>query len=63
VVGAVVGGVVGVVVGGVVAGVVGLVPPVQATPLRLNEVGAELLPVQLPLKPNETVPLAAIAAL
>lgn len=40
-----------------------LTPPVQATPLRVNEVGTGLLPVHDPLKPKETVPLVAIAAL
>jgi hypothetical protein len=36
--------------------------PVQATPLTVNAAGAVLVPVQLPVKPNETVPLVAIAA-
>ena len=37
--------------------------PVQATPLRVNEAGAVLLPDQEPLKPNDTVALVAMAAL
>ena len=43
--------------------VVGAVPPVQATPFTAKLVGAGLLPVHEPLKPNETVPLVAIAPL
>ncbi|GIJ80353.1 hypothetical protein Xph01_47850 [Micromonospora phaseoli] len=35
--------------------VVGPTFPVHATPFRVNEVGAVLLPVQDPLKPKETV--------
>jgi hypothetical protein len=65
VVGAVVGAVVGVVVGVVVGAVVGLVVPpalpVQATPFRVKDVGAGLLPVHEPLKPNEAVPLVPSA--
>ena len=38
-------------------------PPVQATPLSANEVGAVLLPDHDPLKPNETVAFVAMAAL
>jgi hypothetical protein len=61
----VLGAVVGVLVGpvaGVVVGVApGVVPPVQATPLRVNPAGAGLLPVQLPLKPNEALPFVASA--
>lgn len=42
----------GVVGAGVVgAGVVGA--PVQAVPFRVNDVGAGLVPVKAPLKPNE----------
>src|SRR5687768_6347081 len=37
--------------------------PVQATPLRVNAVGATLLPVQVPLKPNEAVAFVARTAL
>ncbi|TWJ26253.1 hypothetical protein JD76_06434 [Micromonospora endolithica] len=32
-------------------GVVGPVPPLQVTPLMVNEVGFGLLPLQAPLKP------------
>jgi hypothetical protein len=35
----------------------GTVEPVHTTPLRVNEVGAELVPVQVPLKPGVTVAL------
>ncbi|MFJ6164512.1 hypothetical protein ACIQH6_05280 [Micromonospora orduensis] len=62
--GGLVGG--GVVGGGVVGGgvVVGVVPPVQATLLRVKLVGAGLLePFQLALKPNEVLPLVARLAL
>ena len=60
--GGVVGG--GVVTGGVVAGaVVPTTPPVQATPFSVNAVGAVLAPAQEPLKPNETLPLVAMAPL
>src|SRR5688572_30010786 len=38
-------------------------PPVQATPLRVNAVGAALLPVQVPLKPNAADPFVASTAL
>ncbi|MCF0097206.1 hypothetical protein B0E54_06078 [Micromonospora sp. MH99] len=62
--GGVVGG--GVVGGGVVGGAgvsvtggVGVVPPVQVTPFRAKLVGAGLLLVHDPLKPNDTVPLVA----
>ena len=41
----------------------GTTPPVQATPLSAKSVGAGLLPVHEPLKPNEAVPLVAIAPL
>ncbi len=34
-------------------------PPVQATPFTAKSVGAGLLPIHEPLKPNETVPLVA----
>jgi hypothetical protein len=37
--------------------------PVQVVPLRANPVGAGLLPVQDPLKPNEAVPDVAMAPL
>ncbi|GIJ32474.1 hypothetical protein Vse01_16220 [Micromonospora sediminimaris] len=37
--------------------------PVHATPFNVNEVGAVLLPVQDPLKPNETVAFVPTAAL
>ena len=50
-------------VGGVVGGVVGVVPPVQATPLRVNEGGTGLEPVQLPLKPKLTLAPGARFAL
>ena len=60
--GGVVGG--GVVGGGVVGGgVVGVVSPVHVTPFRAKLVGAGLLPVHEPLKPNDTVPLVATAPL
>jgi hypothetical protein len=56
--GAVVGGaVVGFVVGAEVGGVVGTGTPVHATPFTVKAVGAGLLPVHDPLKPNDTVPL------
>ena len=54
--GAVVAAVVGVVVGGAV---VPVALPVHATPLRLNAVGAGLVPVHEALKPNDVVPLVA----
>ncbi|WP_407940368.1 hypothetical protein [Micromonospora narathiwatensis] len=59
------GGVVAVGVGvGVGEGVlVGVVPPVQVVPLSEKLVGAGLLPVQVPLKPNETVAPVPMAAL
>jgi hypothetical protein len=44
-------------------GVVPLTLPVQATPLSANDVGAVLLPLHEPLKPNETVALVPIAPL
>ena len=44
-------------------GVVGVVPPVHVTPFRAKLVGAGLLPVHEPLKPNDTVPLVATAPL
>jgi hypothetical protein len=37
----------------------GSVEPVQVTPLSANEVGAELVPFQVPLKPGVTVALVA----
>jgi hypothetical protein len=37
--------------------------PVQATPLRVKADGAVLLPVQVPLKPNEAEPFVARTAL
>jgi hypothetical protein len=52
-----------VVVGPVVGPVVGAVPPVQATPLTAKPAGTGLLPVHEPLKPNDAVPLVAIAPL
>jgi hypothetical protein len=59
----VVGGVVTRVVGGVVArvvaGVVGWVVttgPLQLTPFTVKEVGTELVPLQLAMKPNATLP-------
>src|SRR5688572_525721 len=54
-----VGGVVTRVVGGVVARVVGAVVttgPLQLTPLTVNEVGTELVPFQLAMKPKATLP-------
>src|SRR4051812_17375370 len=59
VVGAVVGGVVGGVVGAVVGGVVVVVPPVQVTPLSVNEAGAGLAPDHDPVKPTEALALVA----
>jgi hypothetical protein len=62
VVGGVDGAVVGVLVGPVAGGVVGVpgsVLPVQFRPLRVNVAGAGLLPVQLPLKPNDALPFVA----
>ena len=38
-------------------------PPVQSTPFSVNSDGAGLLPVQLPLKPNDTVAPVAIEPL
>jgi hypothetical protein len=58
VVGEVVGVVVGV-VGAVVGGVVTVAPPVQVVPLTAKLTGTGLLPVQVPLKPNEVVALVA----
>ena len=40
-----------------------VVLPVQAVPLSVNAVGAGLLPVQEPLKPNDTVPFVPIEPL
>jgi hypothetical protein len=40
-----------------------VVPPVHVTPLRAKEVGAGLLPFQVPLKPNAAVPPVAIEPL
>nr|BFE71740.1 hypothetical protein GCM10020092_050410 [Actinoplanes digitatis] len=59
------GGVVPGVVGGVVVGVVGgvVTPPVQVTPLTVNDDGTPLVPVQAPLKPNDVVAPVATAAL
>ena len=42
------------------ADVGGVVLPVQVTPLRANDAGAGLLPVQLPLKPKLTAALVAM---
>ena len=53
------GGVVGPVVGGVVGGVVVVVPPVQVTPLSVNEAGAGLVPDHDPMKPTEALALVA----
>uniref|UniRef100_UPI00384DE53E hypothetical protein n=1 Tax=Microbispora sitophila TaxID=2771537 RepID=UPI00384DE53E len=39
------------------------VPPVHVTPLSANAGGVVLLPAHDPLKPKETVPLVAMAAL
>ena len=50
-------------VGEVVDGVVGAVLPVQVTPFTAKLVGAGLLPVHDPLKPNDAVPLVATAPL
>jgi hypothetical protein len=55
--GAVVGEAVGVTVGVTVGGVVGAVLPVHVTPFSAKLVGAGLLPVHDPMKPNDTVPL------
>jgi hypothetical protein len=68
-VGPVVGSVVGVDVGTVadgevgtlVTGSLGVVLPLQATPFRVKAAGDGLLPVQVPLKPNEALPLVASA--
>jgi tetrahydromethanopterin S-methyltransferase subunit C len=62
-VGAVVGAVVGPVVGVVVGALVGVVLPVQVTPFTAKLVGAGLLLVHDPLKPNETVPFVGTAPL
>jgi hypothetical protein len=63
--GVVAGGVVagGVVAGGVVPGGVVAVPPVQATPLRVNAAGSVFVPGCAPLKPNAAVAPVARAAL
>ncbi len=37
--------------------------PVQATPLRVKDAGAVLVPDQLPLKPNDAEPFVAMTAL
>ena len=49
----------GAVVGPAVGGVVWVTEPVQVVPLTANVVGTGLLPVQVPLKPNETLALVA----
>src|SRR3954447_23522303 len=59
VVGGVGGEVVGGVVGAVVGGVVVVVPPVQVTPLSVNEAGAGLAPDHDPMKPTEALALVA----
>ena len=59
--GGLLGEVVGELVGEVDGDVVGVVvPPVQVTPLSAKLVGAGLLLVQAPLKPNDVLPLVGM---
>jgi hypothetical protein len=49
--------------GGLGGGVVAPVPPVQATPLRVNADGSVFAPGDAPLKPNDVEAPVARAAL